>query len=246
MTGSLKQQLRRVPGVLPLAARWRTLKRGMQLAWWRRPAVARAKVEAYLATHKVRRLQIGSGPHLLPGWLNTDFEPVSAESPFMDATLPFPLPDAAFDHVFSEHMIEHIRFEAGLFMLGECRRVLRPGGRIRLATPDARQLVRLFDAPLDHSQQRYLDFAVTTYWTGPKVVDPCYVLNQFMRSWGHEFVYDPPTLRHALERSGFTDVTECAVGESADDALRGLESHGRQIGDEWNRFETMVLEARRP
>jgi hypothetical protein len=66
---------------------------------------------------------------------------------------------------------------------------------------------------------------------------PGAVVNNFFRSWGHAFIYDPATLRHALAQAGFADVEEREVGE--------LEAH---LADqpEFNVFETFVLEARRP
>ena len=52
---------------------------------------------------------------------------------YMDATEPFPLPSQSFDAVHCEHVIEHVAYEAGMTMLRECRRVLRPGGVLRIA-----------------------------------------------------------------------------------------------------------------
>jgi len=71
-------------------------------------------------------------------------------------------------------------------------------------------------------------------------------VNCFFRSWEHQFLYDPQTLNAALQEAGFVDVVEFGPGESRDEHLLGIESHGRIIGEEMNRFETMVLEAVRP
>ena len=63
------------------------------------------------------------------------------------------------------------------------------------------------------------------------------VINNFFRSWGHRFVYDPQTLRHALTQAGFVDVEEKPLGE--------LERHLAEA-PEFNEYETFVLEAKRP
>jgi hypothetical protein len=72
------------------------------------------------------------------------------------------------------------------------------------------------------------------------------VVNNFFRSYGHLFLYDPPTLQATMEGAGFSDVTRWLPGESNDKNYREIESHGKIIGAARNRFETMVLEAIRP
>ena len=76
---------------------------------------------------------------------------------------------------------------------------------------------------------------------------PCFVLNNEAREWGHEFLYDRETLAGALEAAGFVDLADFESGESDDEVFRGIESHGSVVGnEEMNRFETMVIEARKP
>lgn len=53
-----------------------------------------------------------------------------------DATVHFPLADASFDWIFCEHLIEHLQPTGALSMLREFQRLLRPGGVIRISTPD--------------------------------------------------------------------------------------------------------------
>ena len=76
------------------------------------------KINHYLASHDVRKLQIGSGKNFLDGWLNSDINP-GRESVFLDATKRFPLPDSSFDYVFCEHLIEHLEYREGVRMLRE-------------------------------------------------------------------------------------------------------------------------------
>ena len=68
---------------------------------------------------------------------------------FANATLRIPYPDRSVEVVYSSHMIEHLdRREAGAF-LAEVRRVLRPGGIVRLAAPDLGLLVKNYAAEGD-------------------------------------------------------------------------------------------------
>jgi predicted SAM-dependent methyltransferase len=210
-------------------------------------ASRRKRIDAYLRSHDVRKLQLGTGGNVYDGWLNTDIHDFrrTNEVAYMDAREPFPLPDASFDLVFSEHMLEHLTYAEGQRCLRECLRVLRPGGRLRVATPSLERLIRLYDADLDDVQRRYLRWSVDSFVEDADAPLPGFVLNNFLRDWGHEFVYDPQTLRHALESAGFVDVAEVPVGASGDPRLAGLERHLSEEPD-LNAYETIVLEARRP
>lgn len=191
------------------------------------------------------KLHLGAGHNVLEGWLNTDWSPHHDEIVFLDVTFPFPFPDSSFAYVFSEHLIEHISHSEGRAMVAECSRVLRPGGTLRIATPSLDNLISLFDQNKSEASTRYVEWAMTTNHFPPGSSPECFILNHFMRGWGHQFVYDPETLRAVLEECGFSGISSLAPGQSNDVQLQGIEGHGRVIGEEQNRFETMVLEARR-
>ena len=195
-----------------------------------------ALIDSYLRAHDVRRLQLGAGEHPRPDWLNTDLHDYGRgdELVYLDVRKPFPFPDASFDFVYSEHMIEHLTYAEGQQCLRESLRVLKPGGRVRVATPSLAQLAALYDG--GEVADRYVRWAVETL--EPEVDAPLagVVINNFYRSWGHRFDYDPETLRHALREAGFVEIEESPLGE--------LERHLAER-PEFNRLETFVLEAQR-
>jgi predicted SAM-dependent methyltransferase len=204
-------------------------------SWRRRRAIA-----AYLDAHDVRKLHLGAGENLLPGWLNTDLHDYGrSDLVYLDATRPFPLPDASFDLVFSEHMLEHLTYAEGQACLRECARVLRPNGRVRIATPSLQRLARLYADELSDVQRQYLTWATESFIPEAGAALPGFVLNNFVRAWGHRFVYDRDTLAQALQAAGFEEIEERRVGDS------GLEGHLAER-PEFNEYETLVLEARRP
>lgn len=203
----------------------------------------------YMRTHSVRKLQIGAGGSDLSGWLNTDIEPAPGEA-YLDATKPFPIPDAALSYVFSEHLFEHLSYRDGLTMLRECHRTLHPNGRIRIVTPNLVKLIQLFQDTKSDEMRTYMSSKIVAgYWPEklPQTISPeCVILNYELKSWGHQFVYDPRTLRESLERTGFQIVKEFAPGESDDPQLTGLEVRHKAPTHAMNDYETMVFEAVRP
>ena len=143
-----------------------------------------------------RYFPLGSGEHPLPAdWINADIVPQSGGI-YLDATKRFPFRDGEVDRIFSEHMIEHIPYAAGLFMLGECHRILRPGGRIRVATPDLQVLLALNTAEPAPMQQRYLRWITERFLPG-RPCRPSFVINNAFRNWGHQFLYDAEILAEA-------------------------------------------------
>lgn len=83
---------------------------------------------------------------------------------FANATVRIPCADGSAAAVYSSHMIERLdRGEARAF-LGEVRRILHPGGVLRIAAPDLAQLVEgyLANGDADH-------FVTGLYGTEPAV-----------------------------------------------------------------------------
>jgi predicted SAM-dependent methyltransferase len=238
---------------LQRALRHRLHRLGQEVRLRRRKVVDPRAIGVYVRSHPVRRLQLGTGPNPLPGWLNTDLSPDQysehrGELVYLDATRPFPIAEMSFDYVFSEHQIEHIAEPEARLMLEECFRVLKPSGRIRIATPDLSAILSLRDDPLEEVQRHYVDWVMTRF--RPDIASGnrrCYVINHIFKDHGHQFIYDYETLLALLTDAGFGKVARRKPGESDDPVLRGIEAHGRAIGDEAiNHFETLVVEAQRP
>jgi predicted SAM-dependent methyltransferase len=158
----------------------------------------------------------------LPGWLNSDL--VSGDM-HLDLARPLPLPDETFKYAFGEHVIEHISERAGMQLLRELYRVLRPGGVLRITTPDLRKIIAIYEDQnpvIDRdAYARFLD-----NMTGKRHERACQIFNDYMHLWGHLYVYDEEDLTAKLRLAGFDDVRRVEPGESCHEALRGIEHHG--------------------
>jgi len=198
----------------------------------------------HLRSAGIPKLQIGCGSYVLPGWLNADVRS-QRDVLSVDATKRLPFPNASFRFVFSEHMIEHITYAQGYRMLNEIFRVLTSGGRIRIATPDMAFLVRLYREDSSESHRQYVEWAAARFCEGQPAT-PVSVINNFFHNWGHQYIYDFPTLSTTLYEIGFRNVVRYAPGESDEPSLRDLESHGKEVGEHFNQLETVVVEAEKP
>jgi predicted SAM-dependent methyltransferase len=198
-------------------------------------------INEYISSHPVRKLQIGAGPNSLRGWLNTDIEP-QKDQVYLDATATFPIPENSFDYVFAEQLIEHLTLAQGQAMLRECHRILRTGGKIRIATPNLTTFAKLFTEKNERSR-RYLQLQIQATQLSSLPTPECEVLNMEMHFFGHSYLYDPDSLFAVLSTAGFRNVHMAEVDLSNDPALSGIDSHARIIGDELNRYVTMVVEA---
>jgi predicted SAM-dependent methyltransferase len=151
-------------------------------------------------------------------------------------------------------MIEHITFAEGLNMLSECYRILKPGGKIRLSTPNLSFLIELHQPDKSTLQKDYIKWATDLHvkkWVKDAFVretityDSTFVINTFFRRWGHQFIYDKKLLCSVLEKVGFIKITRCALNESEDEELRGLANESR-MPDGFLNLETITVEGTKP
>lgn len=76
----------------------------------------------------MKKVQFCCGGNILPGWDNRDID--------CDMTkLPLPYADGAVDLILMEHGLEHFTVAQALAILDEFRRILKPGGMIRICCP---------------------------------------------------------------------------------------------------------------
>lgn len=213
-------------------------------AFYRRASRTDERIlEDYLRQHPVAKLQVGSGINILAGWLNSDLASKAPGVFLLDATKPFPFKDGQFDYVFSEHLIEHLPYEKGLAMLSECFRVTKPGGTVRVTTPNIEFLIDLYRSRNSEPQRSYIEWSKDSFIPHAPEASAVFVINNFLYcDWGHQFIYDPATLSRALETAGFRGVRECQLLSSPHEDLRDLENHLR-MPPGFLVLESMTLEA---
>jgi len=203
-------------------------------------------IKDYLKNNKIRKLQLACGEYKLKKWLNTDlFGGKNLVS--LNLNKKFPIPTNSFNYVFLEHTIEHFNINKGLKILEESRRVLKQGGKIRIATPNLSFLINIYKKNKTPVESEYLKWHFSVF---PNKMDKnkaasALLINKFVRSWGHEFIYDPESLTMLLKRAGFKNIKQFKPGKSSDKHLRGIEKHWKSFNKKFNNLETFVLEAQK-
>ncbi|AYZ67543.1 ATP-binding cassette domain-containing protein [Burkholderia multivorans] len=157
-------------------------------------------------------LHIACGHNVIPGWINIDAYG-GADVYRWDLAKGLPFPDGSVDYIFTEHFIEHLPKASGLAFLGEARRVLKPGGILRLSTPSLEYLVSRY-------AEGKLDEWADVGWVVQEGAD---LINESLRNWGHQYMYDAAALSSAMKQAGFVNISVVPWRESDHVSLKGLE-----------------------
>lgn len=159
------------------------------------------------------KLHIGCGTNYIKNWVNIDLDSPLADLK-ADLRNPLPYKNEFVDFIFNEHFIEHITRDEGLRFLKECRRVLKnKHGVLRISTPDLRWLVAQYTSG-QLNEWENVDWVPKT---------SCDLLNEGMRLWGHQYVYDKEELFIILNEAGFSKITQVTYRESKYAELINLE-----------------------
>jgi SAM-dependent methyltransferase len=108
----------------------------------------------YSRLHLLPYLNLGCGDRSHAGWVNVDLRPVRHGTVRHDvAAGKLPYAGGSFAVVYHSHLLEHVPPARLDFFLGECRRVLKPGGILRVVVPDLEQIADLYVRTVEEAWQ---------------------------------------------------------------------------------------------
>jgi predicted SAM-dependent methyltransferase len=152
-----------------------------------------------------------------------------------DVVRGLPISDGAVEVLYSSHMLEHLGAKSVSLFLAEAKRIMRPGGILRISVPDIRKQVQeyindknadlfiektlLAQPPLNSFIQRF-----TFLFIGPR---------------HHQWMYDGDSLSMLLKANDFVDVTIMPPGKTM---IRNPDPLNLFERDE----ESVYVEAKRP
>lgn len=142
------------------------------------------------------KLHLGSGRRHIPGFVHVDL----GDWPHLDhrhdiRSLPM-FHDESVDLIYCCHTFEYFDQEERIAALKEWRRVLSPGGLLRLAVPDFEALIAVY------RETGQLERILGPLYGRIDISGP-----DGTKLWlFHKTTYDFNTLQRVLEQGGFTDV----------------------------------------
>ena len=162
------------------------------------------------------KLHLGCGPKVLPGWLNIDVRSFPGVAVMR---LPSGLkwfPDNSISFVYCSHMIQYLDYPDQVHQLAlEIRRILKPGGALRIVTPGIERIIRAYvadDKAFFKKQEQHHPLHCTT-----KLEHLIFALQQDGQT---KYGYDFQTAQKFLQRVGFTQIKDSSYNESEFQELR--------------------------
>jgi predicted SAM-dependent methyltransferase len=154
---------------------------------------------------------------VLPGWVNID---VRRYHPGVAAMwLPSGLkwfPDDSISFVYCSHMIQYIDYPDQVHQFAiEIRRILKPGGALRLVTPGIERIIRAYvadDKAFFKVQEQHHPAHCTT-----KLEHLMFALQEDGKN---KYGYDFETAQKFLRRAGFIQIKDSSYNESEFQELR--------------------------
>lgn len=194
---------------------------------WRLNDFLTKRKERAIADVKIKdkdlNLQIGAGLNALEGWINTDIH-ADKKNFYLNLKKPFTFSNNLFDFVYSEHVIEHFSYDECKNILSECYRIMKNGGVMRITTPDLKFLIKIFENQKSELHKEYIKWNSETFILSSAPSNSVSVINNYVRDWGHKFIYDFDTLKILLSEIGFVEVVQCEISLSRYEQLCNLEN----------------------
>jgi hypothetical protein len=203
----------------------------------------------YINGTNLYKLQLGAGANQLPTWFNTDYFARPGIF-FLDVTKKFPFPANTFEWVFSEHHIEHITYLQAQFMLSETYKVMKPGGYIKITTPDLQKYIagyanQSLQLPLVKKHAKdwiYSGFANAATYIPIDEYYEAHFINDIFLNYEHRFIYDAHALTTLLEKAGFINIINHKAGEVLHPEFEAVETHTAKF----DRQFTLYIQAQKP
>lgn len=179
------------------------------------------------------KLNFGCSFDIREGWTNSDRDDHGQEH-VGDLLAGLPFADDYFDCIVANHSIQMIRFDDLQRALAELRRVLKPGGTLRLLVPDAGIAIA-----------RWLD---QKHWTAKIYPEAFPISEDIEQTLDGRFLrylfwhgdarsgFTAESLADALKRAGFSKTSVCGYQESSSDVEGITELDSRQD-------ESLIMEA---
>lgn len=207
------------------------------------------KISNFSHEDQTMYVQYGCGFTAPPEWVNFDASPTlrwertlvisgiytknSRRFPshvrYGDIVKGLAVPEHNCQGVYASHVLEHLALDDFHRALDNTKLILRDGGIFRLVVPDlewaAREYIRRIDAGDPQSNSFFLTETRLGIGTRHRRLMP--FLYEWLGTSQHLWMWDAPSLVHALQQHGFRNVRRCCFGDCPDPMFALVESGDR-------------------
>jgi predicted SAM-dependent methyltransferase len=190
----------------PVVSRWRHFQ-------------SRLKISRLLKERNGFSIELGAGNK--PGrgeWITIDMG--KSCDIYWDLRKGIPFPTASVRRIYSSHFFEHLSFKETQRFLGECRRVLIPGGNFSICVPNARLYIEAYAKNRPLAAPAYFGYAPA--YNSTTRID--YVNYIAYMDGEHKYMFDEENLLFVLSSNGFNNVRLRRFDPSIDLQERDFES----------------------
>jgi SAM-dependent methyltransferase len=150
-------------------------------------------------------VHLGCGNNYAEGMLNVDINPFVRSDLWLNLKRSMPFRTGSVDAIYCNHVLEHFYERDVRKIVRECLRILRPGGGIRLATPD---LKRSIDAYVRGDVGFFSEFPDKRRSLGGRMANHLLCRDQ------HCLIFDFGFWKEILEEEGWAGIRECSPHQS--------------------------------
>jgi len=209
------------------------------------------------------KVNLGCGPDAPPGWLNVDgsWNAWFSNRPYLrkvlvrtrlispgsgahwnvrplvhDLTKPLPFRTDTISAIYGSHILEHLYQTDAQRLLVECKRVLKPGGVIRMVVPDLHSMVVDYlekkngNSPSTEKAPAADELNERLGYRAPAPPRGNFAF-KFYAIWkdfhSHKWMYDSGSLMRSLSVAGFEEASEKNFLESDIPGIEEVEKEGR-------------------
>jgi predicted SAM-dependent methyltransferase len=206
---------------------------------------ASREIRHYLKSTPEPKVNIGCGKNLIRGWLNADLYPQFGCT-YLNAAAAWPTQEASIAAILCEHMIEHVPKQAARRIAVEAYRALRPGGFLRLVTPDLTTFAQFVLKQLPQHETSDYILALERFKGDGLKITVCDAINEIFYEHGHCYIYTRDELVKLLHEAGFTEFVFMRGGQYRDPLFDGVDGHPKIVGQRMNEIEAIAIEAQKP
>jgi SAM-dependent methyltransferase len=178
----------------------------------------------------IRRLNWGCGSHVGEGWINSDIKESPEVNLVADIKTGLPLAASSIDYAVSVHALPELPYDDLVPALVEIRRVLKPGGVLRLVLPD---LGRAIDAYLTGDDRYFHLVADDATTPGGRLI------TQLLWYGYSRSLFTADFSAELLEKAGYVNIEMCKAHQTASAFPEIIELDNREA-------ESLYVEATNP